>query len=191
MRNRKIKIDANIQFVAIDVETANPDLGSICQIGLAKFSDKQLIDEWSTLVDPEDFFSEANICVHGIEKHMVQGLPKFPEISDQFLTIIGDNLCVCHTHFDRVAISKAFLKYNLDPVELSWLDSSQIVRFVWEDLAYKGYGLENVCNKIGYEFKHHDALEDAKAAGYVLIAALQECPIDEKYWKRLQQSGLC
>jgi len=160
-------------------------LGSICQIGVAKFSDKQLIDEWSTLVDPEDYFSETNVCVHGIEQCTVKGHPKFPEISEQLLTIIDDNLCVCHTHFDRVSICRAFIKYNLNSVELSWLDSSQIVRMVWDDLAYKGYGLKNVCNKIGYEFKHHDALEDAKASGYVLIAALQESPIEERIWKRL------
>ena len=141
MQNRKVKVDANIQFVAIDVETANPDLGSICQIGVAKFVDRQLVDEWSTLVDPEDYFAKANISIHGIEPCMVTGQPKFPDISEHLRTIIEDNICVCHTHFDRVAISRACLKYNLNPIEISWLDSSQIVRMTWDDLAYKGYGL--------------------------------------------------
>jgi len=31
-----------MNFVAIDVETVNADMGSICQIGLAKFVDGQL-----------------------------------------------------------------------------------------------------------------------------------------------------
>lgn len=38
--------------------------------------------------------------------------------------------------------------------------------------------------KIGYEFKHHDALEDAKAAGFVLLAALRESQHDLEAWSR-------
>ena len=35
-------------------------------------------------------------------------------------------------------------------------------------------GLRNVCHTIGYEFNHHDALEDAKAAAMVVLVALQK-----------------
>jgi DNA polymerase-3 subunit epsilon len=45
-----------MQFVAIDVETANPDFASICQIGLARFKDGQLVDTWEALIDPDDYF---------------------------------------------------------------------------------------------------------------------------------------
>ena len=62
-----------MQFVAIDVETANADMGSICQIGLAKFVDGQLAEEWCTLVDPEDYFDDVNISIHGIDPRMVKG----------------------------------------------------------------------------------------------------------------------
>ena len=34
-----------MNFVAIDVETANPDMASICQVGLAKYVDGQLVEE--------------------------------------------------------------------------------------------------------------------------------------------------
>ena len=59
-----------------------------------------------------------------------------------------------------------------------------MVRRTWKDLAWKGYGLANVCERIGYDFKHHDALEDAKAAGYVLLAALRESQQDLEAWSR-------
>ena len=57
-------------FVAIDVETANADLASICQIGLVTFADGQIVSEWQSLIDPEDEFNEINISIHGT------GLPK-------------------------------------------------------------------------------------------------------------------
>ncbi len=58
-------------FVAIDVETANADLASICQIGLVTFADGQIVSEWQSLIDPEDEFNEINISIHGIDESSV------------------------------------------------------------------------------------------------------------------------
>jgi DNA polymerase-3 subunit epsilon len=74
--------------------------------------------------------------------------------------------------------------HELPPISTTWLDSARVVRRTWKELAWKGYGLANVCSKIGYEFRHHDALEDAKATGYVLLAALQESQQDLDEWQR-------
>ncbi len=171
-----------MDFVAIDVETANPDMGSICQVGIAKFSDGQLIDEWVSLVDPEDYFDDVNVSIHGIDENMVRGQPKLPDIADKLHSILDGTITACHTHFDRVAISKAFERYQLLPISNTWLDSARVVRRTWQDLAMSGYGLANVCCKIGYEFKHHDAREDAKAAGYVLLAAFRESQTNLDGW---------
>ena len=171
-----------MNFVAIDVETANPDMSSICQIGMAKFVDGNLAEEWSTFVDPEDYFDEVNVSIHGIESRMVKGQPKLPQIADRVRTTLENTVAVCHTHFDRIALARAHIKYHLSPISTSWLDSARVVRRTWKDLAWKGYGLANVCERIGYDFKHHDALEDAKAAGYVLLAALRESQQDLEAW---------
>ncbi|MBU0621271.1 MAG: 3'-5' exoribonuclease [Gammaproteobacteria bacterium] len=171
-----------MHFVAIDIETANPDMSSICQIGIAEFADGNLIGEWSTLVDPEDYFDEVNISIHGIEPQMVKGQPKLPDIAGTLKEYLENRVSVCHTHFDRVALARAFSKYRLGQISTLWLDSARVVRRTWKDLAWQGYGLKNVCSKIGYEFKHHDALEDAKAAGHVLLAAIQESKLDLDAW---------
>jgi len=45
-----------------------------------------------------------------------------------------------------------------------------------------------VCQIIGYDFKHHDALEDAKAAAQILLTAISESRIDLNGWlKRVRQ----
>ena len=171
-----------MNFVAIDVETANPNMGSICQIGIAKFADGELVDEWVSLVDPEEHFDDVNTSIHGIDQSMVQGKPKLPALAQKIHEYLHGTITVCHTHFDRIAIARAFAKYKLEPISNSWLDSSRVVRRTWKDLAFKGYGLSNVCSRIGYEFKHHDALEDAKAAGHVLLAAFRESQTDIDAW---------
>ena len=45
-----------LTFNAIDVETANADRASICQIGIVHVRDGEIEDRWQTLVNPEDWF---------------------------------------------------------------------------------------------------------------------------------------
>ncbi|MBS3942717.1 MAG: hypothetical protein KGZ32_00550 [Dethiobacter sp.] len=71
-----------MNFVAIDLETANADMASICQIGLVKCENGTLSDEWKTYVDPEDYFDGINVSIHGIDESVVKGAPKFPELAD-------------------------------------------------------------------------------------------------------------
>jgi DNA polymerase-3 subunit epsilon len=171
-----------MRFTAIDVETANPDLASICQIGIATFSGSTLVDEWVSLIDPEDYFSGINVFIHGITPEMVEGKPTIPRVADELRTRLDGQIAVCHTHFDRVATTRAFQSYGLSPPECKWLDSARVARRVWAEFARAGYGLENVCSYLGYEFQHHDALEDAKAAAFVLNSALQETGTNVVDW---------
>lgn len=177
-----------MEFVAIDVETANADMASICQIGLAKYRDFQLIDEWTSLIDPEDYFDFINIDIHGITEEDVAGAPKFSEVVSDLSKFMSGAVCVSHTHFDRVSIGQALEKYSLNPIDAMWLDSARVARRTWEECAWSGYGLSNVCELIGYKFKHHDALEDAKASGQVIIAAIEKTGLDIDAWlKRVKQ----
>ncbi len=171
-----------MNFVTIDVETANSDMASICQIGIAVFSEGQVSYEWSTLVDPEDYFDYINMTIHGITPEMVRGQPTLPEIASHLLDLINGKVTVCHTHFDRSAIERAFEKYDIAPPTPTWLDSARVVRRTWLELSDAGYGLGPVCEMLGYQFKHHDALEDAKAAGVILLAALKKSGQDIDYW---------
>jgi len=172
-----------MNFIAIDVETANADMASICQIGIAIFYDNKMIDEWVTLVNPEDYFDSINIDIHGINELDVQDAPTFPEISDTLLGFFKDTIVVCHTHFDRVSISRTFWKHGLEMTEISWLDSAKVARRAWPEFSKKGYGLKNVAKHIGYDFKHHDALEDAKASGHILLEAMRVSNLSISDWE--------
>jgi DNA polymerase III subunit epsilon len=182
-----------MDFVAIDVETANADMSSICQIGLVYFKERELCEEWKSYIDPKDFFDGINISIHGIDESTVQGAPQLPEIADTLYRFLDKKITVCHTHFDRISIRKAFEKYGIRHPENIWLDSARVARRTWKEFERKGYGLHNICEKLEYKFKHHDALEDAKAAGYIMLTAMEQSCLDLKGWlKRVNQpiSGL-
>lgn len=169
-------------FVALDVETANADLASICQIGAAKFIDGQIAGEWSSFINPEDYFDDVNVSIHGIDEDAVQGAPTFPEIVPVLSEFVGQGVVVSHTHFDRVAIHQAASRHRVSAPDWAWLDSARVVRRAWPEFAVRGYGLANVCKVLGIHFQHHDALEDAKAAGQVLVQAMAHSELDLVGW---------
>jgi DNA polymerase-3 subunit epsilon len=181
-------LDNIMDFVAIDVETANSNMASICQVGVAKYENGTLSEEWSSLVDPEDYFDFINVDIHGITEEDVAGKPIFPELVNQLGSFLNGTICVSHTHFDRVSINRALTKYRLSEFDTTWLDSARVARRAWKEFAWSGYGLANVCKKIDYQFNHHDALEDAKASGHVLLAAIKNTGLDVNAWlKRVKQ----
>lgn len=160
-----------MNFVAIDVETANQDNSSICQIGLATFKNGVVVDTWESLVDPETYFSYTNIGIHGITKDKVMGAPKFYQLYDELKHMMENKFAVHHMPFDRVAINNVSSKYGLEHINTHWLDSAKVVRRTWTQFSKRGYGLANISNHLGIRFKHHDALEDAIAAGKVAVEA--------------------
>jgi DNA polymerase III subunit epsilon len=171
-----------MNFTSIDVETANADLSSICQIGIVKFVDGIIGDEWSTLVDPEDEFDSINISIHGIDEKKVKGAPTLPRIENHVCRMLSDTIVACHTPFDRAAINQAYRRYALKPIECVWLDTARVSRRAWTRFAHQGYGLANVAAELGIEFRHHDALEDARAAGEILSRAIKDTGINIQEW---------
>lgn len=157
-------------------------MASICQIGVAIFENGQLHQEWESLVDPEDFFDPLNSSIHGIEERHVEGAPNFAAISAELFALLGEHPVIAHTHFDRTAIAQACRCCGITFPKLHWLDSARVARRAWPRFANKGYGLKNVCSHIGYTFEHHNAVEDAKAAGHVMVAAIRDSGISLSDW---------
>jgi DNA polymerase-3 subunit epsilon len=140
------------------------------------------VDEWETLIDPESYFDGFNVSIHGIDEERVRGKPTLRDIASDIRSKLDRAVCVCHGHFDKAAIGSAFERYSLPPIEATWLDTAKVARRTWKVLSQSGYGLRNVCAHIQYDFQHHDALEDAKAAGHVLLAAMKDSSLDINQW---------
>jgi DNA polymerase-3 subunit epsilon len=171
-----------VKFVALDVETANPDMSSICQIGIVHFEDGQVVDSWSSLVDPKDYFDGMNVSIHGIDEDDVRGAPDYTQASIEVNRRIAGQIVAIHTAFDRNAITRASTKHAAAPPECFWLNTASVARRAWPEVAQKGYGLSALSKKFGIEFEHHNAVEDARAAGLILIRAMAEASLDLEAW---------
>ena len=172
-----------LNFDTIDVETANADRSTICQIGIVHVRDGQVRDRWVSLVDPEDWFDAWNIAIHGITEELVKGAPTLPALDGELRARLSASVVVSHTSFDRVAIERAMEKYRLSQPQIMWLDSAKVVRRAWPDRYSRGgYGLASVAKDLGITFRHHDALEDATAASEIVIRASEETGLDISGW---------
>jgi len=160
-----------LEFLAIDVETANERLSSICQIGIVTVKNSLIVEEWKSYVDPETHFNALNVAISGINEEIVKGAPKFPELSETLKSFLEGQVVVSHTRFDSAALYQASGRYGLNVPKCTWLDSAQVARRTWKEFSKSGYGLKNLCQMLGYDFEHHDALEDARAAAYVILEA--------------------
>jgi DNA polymerase III subunit epsilon len=171
-----------MDFIVIDVETANPDLASICQIGVAVFVDGRFSESWGTLVNPNDYFDFHNVSVHGISEEMVATAPQWTEVHHRLKSSFSNQILASHTPFDRTAIRRACEKASTLPLECRWLDTARVVRRTWPEFSKSGYGLANLATHFGITFKHHDAVEDARAAGEILLRAIQETGTTASDW---------
>jgi DNA polymerase-3 subunit epsilon len=169
-------------FVAIDVETANADISSICQIGLVRVQDGIVRNGWTTLVDPECDFHPGNIAIHGITPSQVRGQPRFADLAGELRRFVGPRVVASHTGFDRVALARAYARYGLECPDWSWLDTTRVVRRTWPQFSKRGYGLARVAAHCGITFGHHDAGEDARAAALILLRAMEETGLDITDW---------
>jgi DNA polymerase-3 subunit epsilon len=181
--------DQSGNFVVVDVETANPALSSICQVGIASFHDAALQHSWESLVNPEDYFDPMNVSIHGIDERRVESAPNWPAVYPQVDGLLDGSIVVSHTPFDRGALSRACEKYRLAARQYLWLDSARVVRRAWPKFSRSGYGLSNVAEHFCIDYKQHDALEDARCAGEIVLRAIAETGLGVNEWlERVKQS---
>lgn len=168
------------RFFALDVETANHDRSSICQLGVACVRPDNSIETWVTLVNPRtsrwDFSG-----LHGITNSMVRPAPTIGKVIDALNEVLEGRTVYQHSGFDRSAIRTACLNLGRPEPSWDWQNSVSVANAAWPELKGNGgYGLASLKDYLGLQFKHHDAGEDARAAAEVVLLAERSSRITEK-----------
>lgn len=177
-------------FNAVDVETANADPSSICEIGIVHVRSGVIHSQWSTLVDPGMAFNAANTGLHGISASTVRQSPSIPQLHEELVRRLSGTTLVSHTEFDRVALEGALGRYGLEPIRATWLDSAAMARRTWPRRhGVRAWSLAAIAAYLGIEFRHHVAVEDARAAAEVVLRACEHTGVDLGEWLR-KGSGL-
>ncbi len=159
-----------MNFVAIDVETACAERSSICQIGIAVFQQGKMVRCEGRLIDPEMPFLAFNSNLHGIVSEHVAGAPTWKIAYPVLREWLSNRTLVSHTYFDRVALLAACRRYQLEMFPyVQWVDSCEIARRAWPHLS--NHKLTSLAEHFKMEYRAHDAAEDARVAGEILLLA--------------------
>lgn len=113
---------------------------------------------------------------------LVRQAPKWPAVHEQLAPWLENRIVASHTAFDRAALTRACSKSAVQPHESRWLDTARVVGRAWPEFSQRGYGLANVSKHFGIEFQHHDAKEDARAAGELLLRAVVTTGLTVQQW---------
>ena len=157
-----------MNFLAIDVETACADQGSICQLGVAFFMQGRCVRTESRLVNPEMEFSAFHVGLHGIHAGHVSNMPIWREVYPELRDWAREYVLVSHTFFDRIAVQRACIRYGIIMFPYAkWIDSCAAARRAWPHLP--NHRLTSLAMHFGLRYKAHDAAEDAKIAGEIFL----------------------
>lgn len=163
---------SGLDFVGFDVETANMDVGSICQLGVVRIVDGVEVAAESWLCTPPPGLTEFgpdNIAIHGITPEDVADQPTFGERLPALLDFIGELPVVAHNaQFDMMALQRACEASDLPVPTLSFGCSLVLSRNA--KLGITSHRLPVVAEVLGVPMgRHHDATEDARTAALIVV----------------------
>lgn len=174
--------EKNDGFIALDVETANSNYSSICQIALVWFVVGEPVKVWHSLVNPKEPFAALNVSLHGIDATAVQGSPSFTDVMCTVATLLAGRVVASHMPFDRIALERGCSQHSIPQLTCFWIDTARVARLTWPRFAKRGYGLKSLASWHGIDFRHHDAVEDARTAGRILARAVADSGISLERW---------
>lgn len=159
------------RFAAIDFETANRQPNSACQLGIVVVDDWKIVAEHEWLIrPPRMFFSPMCVQVHGITPRDCMNQPTWEVIWQKAAPILDGHLILGHNvGFDASVLLSCCLHFGVGGPRNELQCTRLISKRAWADRS--GHGLAAVAERLGIAFRHHNALEDARASALVAIAA--------------------
>ena len=151
-------------YSVVDIETTgNGYKGQkITEISIFIFDGEKIIDEFTSLVNPEQKIPHFITNLTGITEAMVRTAPKFYEIAKKVAEITKDTVFVAHNvNFDYNIIRDEFKSLGFD-FKRKKLCTVRLSRKIIPGLA--SYSLGNICSTEGIEIAaRHRAKGDAEA----------------------------
>ncbi len=162
-------------FVVFDLETTGfyPSKDNITEIGATKIVDSQIVDAFSTFVNPKMLIPKEVTDITGITDEMVVDAPTIEEVLPKFLDFIGDSVLVAHnSDFDMSFLLRNASKMNVE-IENTVLDTLELARVFYTDM--KNYKLGTLAKHFKVPLVNaHRAVDDAAATARIFLAMLHD-----------------
>lgn len=172
-------------YVVLDIETTglSKHHHKITEIGAVKVRNKKIIQEFSTLVNPEVKIPSFITSLTGINNKMVKDSPTIEEIIPNFMKFLGKNPFIAH----NATFDHGFLNYNVQQHLSIELENPRICTAKLSRRLVPGlssYKLSCLCEhfKIKNDIAHR-AISDVHATNSLftnLLKIMEKQQINEK-----------
>lgn len=161
-------------YVVFDIETTgfSADVDRIIEIGAVKVQNGEIVDRFSSFVNPQIPIPFRIEALTGISDGMVMDAPAIEEVLSRFLAFCGDAAVVAHNaEFDTGFIINKAAKMGVEWMP-TILDTVLLGQFLIPNLH--NYKLDTLCKhfKVSLE-NHHRAVDDAGATAELFVKMLQ------------------
>jgi DNA polymerase-3 subunit alpha (Gram-positive type) len=161
-------------MVVFDLETTglSASVDKITEIGAVKIRGGEIVDRYSTLVNPEIPIPYNITQLTGITNEMVAGRRTINEVMPEFIEFIGDCPLVAHNaNFDWGFIRTKAFELGYD-ISCSIIDTLSLSRLLLPEL--KKHKLNLVCQHLNIKLEnHHRAVHDAEATAHIFLKFAQ------------------
>lgn len=163
-----------MNFIAIDFETANSKMASPCSLGMVIVKDGEIHSKHHWYIRPDPFyFNPMNIGIHGITPEMTEEAPTFDVLWPTLEPYFKGNIIIAHNaSFDMGVLRHTLDHFDIPYPNTSYFCSMKLYQKMMPDSI--SHRLPVLSNKIGFTFKHHDALEDSLACSQLILYALEK-----------------
>lgn len=163
-----------MKYIALDFETAYWGPANACSLGIVTSDGQEIIDEWYHLIHPLHMnFDAGCMKVNGIHPEDVAQEETFPAFwKDIAMRLEGGIVFAHNARFDMGVLASALATYDLPDIHFCYGDTVVLSRKLWPDM--ENHKLNTVAESLGFDFTHHQALDDARACEYIVRKALEE-----------------
>jgi len=174
-------------YVALDLETTGLDAerDAIIEVGAAKFRQDELLDEFSTFVEPGRRIPHDITVLTGITDQDVRGAPQLYEVLPDLSRFVGDYPVVGHS----VDFDLRFLKQHSSAFDNEYLDTFELAGVLLPHADR--YSLSRLAKMFDVELEQaHRALDDALASYRLFRAMLRRaCELPPRMLKEIIGHG--
>ncbi len=174
-------------YVALDLETTGVDAqrDAIIEIGAARFRRDELLETYSTFVDPGRHIPRDITTLTGITDQDVRGAPHLYDVLPDLLSFVGEYPIIGHS----VDFDIRFLRQHSKALDNEHLDTFELAGVLLPNADR--YSLRRLAQMLDVELERaHRALDDALASYRVFRAMLlRACELPPRLLKEIIGHG--
>ncbi len=169
----KQRFKSGIKYGAIDFETAYWGPGSACSLGIVMSDGEKITEEWYRLIKPKSMnFDKGCMRVNGIHPEDVENEKPFSVYWEEVAEYLEGRIIFAHNApFDMGVLASALDVYDLPDISFLYGDTVSLSRTLWKELP--NHKLNTVAEHLGFEFRHHQAMDDARACELIVRKAME------------------